>query len=467
MAKSKTIALRDQRHELSRRALIKWTVAAGAALGVSQTKIYEILEKTAGKGVAHAAAARDTARSVHLVAGNGGLAWFTQLWPQVAIAQSGNGNFSYATPGQGAIMPGTDKPLFVGPNTPFATLPAAKQMTGFMCGSNETHNIQALQSTVELNGNNIFAIASAIQAGASSVIPLITVGNQITSGTAPGGARPANVNDGNGIVGLFNSAASRAGGLLAKMGDASLYRAQYDAFWQLNRVAARTTTKLAYGTAHGAAAFLGTNLAAQLQITPDDLSRYGVNGGTRNNVADIAKTLIVTVKAFKMGLTNSVVLPAMLDDPHGAFDGGDVNTVPGQLKAVFDGFMNDLRNTLDDAYQTPLADDVVITIHGDTYKDPTNKSGWGDNTPNNSNMVFVYSAGHLKSGWFGLVDAQGNAQGFDPSGATTAYNGGNTAKYMGAAIAYAIAKRDERAISNFANGLTIGGGGGIGRAKDI
>jgi len=29
-----------------------------------------------------------------------------------------------------------------------------------------------------------------------------------------------------------------------------------------------------------------------------------------------------------MGLTNSVVLPAMRDDPHGAFDGGDVNVVP-------------------------------------------------------------------------------------------------------------------------------------------
>src|SRR5256885_10166216 len=36
------------------------------------------------------------------------------------------------------------------------------------------------------------------------------------------GARPANVGDGNGIVGLFNSAASRAGGLLSQTKDAQL-----------------------------------------------------------------------------------------------------------------------------------------------------------------------------------------------------------------------------------------------------
>ena len=93
-----------------------------------------------------------------------------------------------------------------------------------------------------------------------------------------------------------------------------------------------------------------------------------------------------------MGLTNSVMLPWHRDDPHGAFDGGDVNTVPAALKDVFDGFMNDLTSKLDSVTQQPLTDDTVITINGDTSKDPGPRPGWGDGTPNNTNLVYVYSA---------------------------------------------------------------------------
>jgi len=83
MAKSplSTLTKRAEQQDVSRRALIKWTVAAGAALGVSRSRVFEILEKTAGTGVAFAASAAPTARSVHCVMGNGGLAWTRQLWP--------------------------------------------------------------------------------------------------------------------------------------------------------------------------------------------------------------------------------------------------------------------------------------------------------------------------------------------------------------------------------------------------
>ncbi|MCV4770333.1 hypothetical protein OFC10_30265, partial [Escherichia coli] len=92
---------------------------------------------------------------------------------------------------------------------------------------------------------------------APSVIPMIAIGG-VDAGTAPGAARPAAVGNADGVVGLFNSAASRAGGLLSKAQDAQLYKAQYDAFAQLNRV--NSTTKTSYQTASSAAAFLGTNL---------------------------------------------------------------------------------------------------------------------------------------------------------------------------------------------------------------
>jgi hypothetical protein len=458
MAKT-PFAKRDEQYELGRRALIKWTIAAGAALGVSRSEIFSILESTAGKGVAFAASANPTMRSVHLVAGNGGLAWFQLLWPQVDIAMANNANLAWHRPGQATLVAGTDRPLAIGPDTPFANLPAARQMTCFTCGSNETHTTTPTSTTV-LNNSNIHAIAATLQAQTPSVIPAIQVGD-VTFGTAPGAPTPAQVSDADAAVGLFNSAASRAGGLLAMPGNASLYKAQYDAFAQLNRAAGRTTQKKAYFTASGAASFLGTNLAAKLAIQQADLDMYGITGNTRNNVRRIGELLIFSVKAFAMGLTNSVVLPAMRDDPHGAFDGGDVNIVPAQLKAVLDGFMTHLSSTVDANSMETLADNTVMTITGDTPKDCRSRPGWPDGTPNNTNHMYVLGGGHLKTGWFGRVPVQGNAEGFDNNGNPAPYNGNNTARLGIASVAYAIARRDERLISPFANGITISGRFGL------
>jgi hypothetical protein len=135
------LSKRDEQRDLSRRALIKWSVAAGAALGVSRSKIFDILEGVGGRGLAEAAAANPTTRSVHIVAGNGGLAWFTLLWPQKDVAAGANaGNdLAWHKPGQQQQVTGTDNDLTIGPDTPFQSLSASKQMTGFICGNNETH----------------------------------------------------------------------------------------------------------------------------------------------------------------------------------------------------------------------------------------------------------------------------------------------------------------------------------------
>jgi hypothetical protein len=121
--------------------------------------------------------------------------------------------------------------------------------------------------------------------------------------------------------------------------------------------------------------------------------------------------------------------------------------------------------TTDDNTLKALADDTVITIHGDTTKNPLQRGGWPDGTPGNTNRVYVYSAGHLKTGNFGTIDRNGTVKGFDANAADAAYNGASTAKFAMASIAYAIAKRDERAISQFANGITISNK--FGRPKDI
>ena len=462
MAKS-PFSKRDEQRDITRRALIKWSVVTGAALGVPRAKIFDILERTAGRDVAFAAAQNAMTRSVHVIPGNGSAAWFQLLWPHNAIAAANNTTFAWHRPGESQLVAGTDKPLTVGPDTPFRDLPASRQMTCFQCGNNETHTA-APQSVLSLNGNNIISVASALQAASSSVIPMITIG-VADAGTAPGAARPANVGNADGVVNLFNSAASRAGGLLSNASDATLYKAHYDAFAQLNRAAERSTQRGAYQTASSAAQFLGTNLSAKLQITQADLDRYGIDGTTRANVRDIGRAFIVAVKAFKMGLTNAIALPAMRDDPHGAFADGSAMSVPPMLKKIFDGFMTDLKNTIDDNTGQVLADDTVITICGDTTKTPLNRAGWGDGTPNNSNVIWVYSAGHLKSGWFGGTTRAGTAQGFDAAGNTAAYNGTTTARMALASVAYAVAKRDDRAINTFANGITVAGV--FGRLKDL
>ena len=90
---------------------------------------------------------------------------------------------------------------------------------------------------------------------------------------------------------------------------------------------------------------------------------------------------------------------------------------------------------------------------------------WPDGTPGNTNRVYVYSAGHLKTGNFGTIDRNGTVKGFDANAADAAYNGASTAKFAMASIAYAIAKRDERAISTFANGVIVANNFGL--PKDI
>jgi hypothetical protein len=457
MAKS-PFAKRDEEHEVTRRALIKWTVAAGAALGVSKAKILEILESTGGKELAFAAGENAATRSIHVEAGNGGASWFTLLWPQTDIADANDPNLSYQHPGQTMNVAGTDMPLRIGPDTPWASLAPAQQITGFVCGQSQAHTNPVQTTLSNLNNNSIFAVATAMQASNPSVVPVIAL-NGLPLGTAPGAAVSTDVNNAANIVGLFNSAASRAGGLLAKSQDATAYAVQYAAFAQLNRASARSTQKTSYGTAIGAAGLLGTNLAAQLQITSADETRYGVSGSTPNNVKAIADTFIVAVKAFKMGLTNCILMPAMNDDPHGAFADGRVNTIPAMLKTIFDAFMTDMKNTTDSVTNKVLADDFVMTIGGDTPKDSVSHAGgnWGDGTPQGSNIMWVYSAGHLKSGWFGGISRTGAVTGFDAAANPTTYNAANTAKFALASVAYAIAKRDDRLSGQFANGIAVSG----------
>ncbi len=457
MAKSKT-SEKDERRELGRRDIIKWSLYAGAALGIARWKVYEALEGAVGKAIAADASCQPTNRSVHLIAGTGGFAWFQLLWPHVDIAAAADPSFAFHAPGQHTMAAGTDRPLALGPEAPFRTATGGRQITAFMAGVNETHRNNP-QTTVTVGGNTVPAIAASLQTTNPSVIPVVTI-DGAEFGNAPGAPRPSAVGSADQFVGLFNSAASRAGGLLENSGDAGLYDAHYAAMASLNRAADRPTQTRAYGTAKTAARLLGTNLADRLAITPEDLNRYGVDGGTPANIRSMAESLMVTAKAFNMGLTSSVAMSVLRDDPHGAFN--DMNNLRMRvslLGKILDGFMLDLAG-YDDAScaGSKLSDNVVMTIHGDTPKNPRDRNGWPDGTPNNSNWMYVYGNGLLKTGWFGGIMRDGTVKGFDPAtGADNDTASRDLAGPASAAVAYAIAKGDMRRVGDFARGVNING----------
>jgi hypothetical protein len=457
MARSKQ-AQRDEQVQVSRRSLIKWSLAAGAVLGLPRWKVFEVLERSEGKACAADAACHPTNRSVHIIAGTGGFAWFQLLWPHNAVAAAGNGGFAFHAPGQTTMAAGTDKPLTLGPQAPWKNLAGRRQVSAFMAGSNETHT-RAPTTSASVMGNSIYAIAASLQSTNPSVVPVIAV-SDAPFGAAPGAPRVARVNSGDDIVGLFNSAASREGGLLANPANADLYSSHYQALIGLNRAAGTSTQLKTYATGQKAASLLGTNLASVLTPSTDDYNRYGVNLGTRSTIMELAKTLMVTAKAFKLGLTSSVILPAFNDDPHGAFnDMANLTATVSELGMVLDAFWADLESIDDDSCAgKKLSDNVVITISGDTPKNPLDRNGWPDGTPNNSNWIYVLGNGYLRTGWHGGVLADGSTRGFDPAtGAENNTASAQLADAAGAAIAFAIARGDERRVADFARGVDAKG----------
>src|SRR6476659_3790761 len=103
----------------SRRNFLKWSASAAAVLGLERARFLDALSGSAGVAMADQAACGSTMRSVHLVAGNGGLAWFQLIWPHTQIAQSTNANFAFHAKGMATAAVGTDKPLMYAPQSPF------------------------------------------------------------------------------------------------------------------------------------------------------------------------------------------------------------------------------------------------------------------------------------------------------------------------------------------------------------
>jgi hypothetical protein len=441
----------------SRRNFLRFAAAAGAVFALDRAKVLDVISDSAGTAMADSACSPNM-RSVHIVAGDGGFAWFTLLFPHVEIATSNDPDFAFHAKGQAKKANDTDKDFYFAPETPWQDMDKGKRISAFMAGTNQTHTPTPGSAATVGGGQSMLAVAAAIQRATPALLPVIGL-NPISFGTAPGAPDVTTVGNADGMVQLFNSAASQA--ILKKPEDAALFEAYYKAFAAFDKAADRPTWARQLRTGKASANFLGKNLAAQLQPTNADLTRYGITGGTATKLSEIGRALITTAKAFRLGLTQSLVLPALRDDPHGAFNNMTnlLDTV-GKLGKMLHAFLDDLSETPDPLCSSrTLADDVVLTIHGDTPKNPRNKNGWPDGSPGNSNWLYVMGNGYLKTGWFGGVKANGDVSGFDPvTGAEMPGQSSNaTSAAAGAAVAFAIAKGDMKRVRDFYTGPSIDG----------
>jgi hypothetical protein len=431
-----------------RRHFLKWSTAVAAGLGLSRSRYLDALCGTAGTAMADSAACASTAKSVHIIGDNGGLAWFTQLFPYPDIAQANNPSFAYyATTSTKAT--GTTNPLVYSPASPFQSLGPTKQMTVFVAGTNQTHT-KTPSSGLTIGNTGLVAACAAVQAANPSLLPVMAI-NPFVYGSAPGAPQPATVANAAGLVDLFNSVASKT--LLQTPQNAGLDAAYMNAFLNLNAAAGRPSVTTAYNTSRVATSLLGQNLASKLAMTSADMTRYGMTASTPTNVAQIGQALCIGVKAFGLGLTSCLLLPAMQDDPHGAFT--DMQTLQSNvttLGKIFDAFIADATALPDPAgcSGATLADSIVMTITGDTPKTGLQNSGWPDGTVNNHNLMMVWGNGWLKTGWYGNLDAQGNLTTWDPD---TGGTGTQTSQALGtpaaAAALYAVAKGDARRVQDF------------------
>ena len=442
----------------SRRHFLRWATAAGAAMALERSKVLDVLSDSGGSALADEGSCALTNRSIHIVAGDGGFSWFQLLWPHTEIARSNNGNFAFHAFGQTTKAKDTDKDFELAPESPWQSLDKTKRITGFMAGTNQTHTPTPGSAAQVGGGQSLLAVCAAIQRATPSLLPVIGV-DPVNFGSAKGAPDIATVGDADGLVQLFNSAASRE--ILALPQDAALYEAYYKAFVGLNKAAPRPTMQRPLRIGKSSANFLGQNLAAKLQPSADDLTRYGIDGGTPTKLSEIGRILITASKAFRMGLTQSVILPAMRDDPHGAFQNmANLKGTVALLGQMLDQFVKDLAEDKDPVCSSKtLADNLVITVHGDTPKDPMNNNGWPDGTPNNANWIYVMGNGYVKTGWFGGVRANGSTDGFDPTTGDKVPNqqANATSDAAGAAVAFAVAKGDMKRVQEFYTGPSIDG----------
>jgi len=446
----------------SRRDFIRGVLAASAAFGLGPTRALEMLDHMGGSALADAASPY---YMVNIVLGTGALSRATVIWPVPMVIEQNQPNFAIDGPVntrfQKADLPGgrklynrvvDGKPVFAG-----------KPWTVFVAGTSQAHSaFPAFNgNTVQItqNGNaNMFAAASQLQNALHALIPSIGVQNggqnPNFNPVPPGTSAPSIVPNGNAMVGLFSSSASQLASRLKPDANQALFSQYHTAFLGLARWAGRPTYERVRGDVRTAMGLVVKNLASELAVKPGQVAQWGGSiAQSDDRLRAITEVLIVTANAFRLGLTAQVTLPAFNDDPHGAFAGNPTD--------LFDGFARSLQsfqNTLDmtnDPVQSGkrVGDRLVMTLSGDTTKDPFQRNGWPDGTPGGVNLLFVQSSGLLQPGWIGDVNPNGRVNWNPTTGKNDANQPTNlcTSAACGAVL-YAVTGGNKDAVRPFYSG---------------
>ncbi|HSN97905.1 MAG TPA: twin-arginine translocation signal domain-containing protein [Candidatus Nanopelagicales bacterium] len=421
----------------SRRNFLRLTGVMGAVLGLDQAKILNVIADVGGTALAQEGVKRPRKMFV-INDGAGGLAWYTQLWPWPEIATSTSAAISYFQPN--VSMPGdTDIASRINEYTPWKDRGRSKQVSVMMSGVTETHTNTPVTSVTVGNNRGLMAAAASIQTANSSLVPVIGI-TPFVYGAAQGAPGVTTVGNPDGMVELFNSAASQFA--IEADSDPQLYEAMFKAQAGLLKAADRPTVRRHLDVGRSAASFLGRNLSEMLRPSQDDLARYELGQGVDPELAALGRSLIIAAKAFRNNLTQMVISPGLRGDPHGAFNNlnGMRDTVR-RLGLMFDRFLEDL-DEVNTATNAKHSDEVVMLIHGDTPKNPRNRDNWGDGTAGNSNWVYVMGNGRLKTGPLGVYTAQngGPVHSVNPATGNPDPNrsSASTAPQVGAAVLYAL-----------------------------
>jgi hypothetical protein len=450
---------------VSRRNFLRWSATAAACMGLERSRLLNVINDNAGSAAADMAACSTTNRHIHVLEGTGGLSNWTQVFPVPAVIKGTDQNGSHYAIGKGVDATGYDRPFVNGPDTPWQTNSTWK-VSAFLGGQNQTHTDDP-DSSIKVGNNGLIASAAAIQQANPTLIPVLMVGGY-TGGTVFGGAAGAPaisaVPGPNQLLGLFNSQASRA--LLAGDTNGPMQESYYKAFLGLNAAAGRTTTAKAYATGKLSMNLLAKNLSSQLTPTAGDLAAFGIDGNSPSAVQNMSRSMITTMKAFSLGLTSMLVVRGFNNDPHGLFAGGnnDAMTVASSMGKMLNGLYALGKSLQDPACASKtLADALVFSVSGDTFKQPFNRNNWDDGTPGGTNLLYVAGAGYVKTGWFGeLVDGQ-TVHGWDiatgNTNATMDFNQarGDLAGAGAAAALFAVARGDMRRVRDFYNGPDVSG----------
>lgn len=309
-------------------------------------------------------------RTVHVVAGTGGLAWFSLLWPAPEVVTANQPTFAYDDVARAPEAPGSsdEHPLFarqVGDHVLWQSTGSSPMPTVFVAGTNQTHT-SSPRTTFLPSGADVIAAGAAAQAALRAPIPVLRLGTRAQYGTATG-APPAT--------------------------DAADISAAIE---QLRAM----------------------GISPKAVLPTDEKLATWVDPNAYPPLRALAKSLLFTANAMRVGAVGTVILPAFEDDPHGAFDSSLPSEVADGLAQVLDAFYAELASIDEpscvvDGHPIPLADNVVFVVSGDTPKNAFDRS-WPDYTPGGSNQLYVRANGFLKEGWFGRISSDGTRTNFDP-----------------------------------------------------